>query len=305
MQYDPEQDEDEVVDEYRWGRIYRKAQQKKIVEAFRLFRSQGIEPVLFKGWAIARYYPESVSRISSDTDIAVAASDHAAAESLRTSPTGRKLVIDLHNEFSRHDSLDWKTLFSRCEKIDIDGESIRILCPEDHLRVVCVHWLIDGGQYREKLWDIYYLVANRPKGFDWQMCLDEVEPKRRRWIVCAIGLAAKHFGLDLSETPIANAAETLPKWLTARVEKEWASSTKLEPLKAHFRNPRKFLIQLKKRTPPNPIAATVDVGGSFDSKLRLHYQLRSFSRRGLASLRRSIAYNRTENEAEARRDAID
>lgn len=293
MQYDPDQAEDEVFDEYRWSTIYRATQQKKIVEAFRLFRSEGIEPVLFKGWAIARAFPESVSRISSDTDLAVSSADFPRAESIRTSPAGRKLVIDLHNEFSRHDSLEWDTLFARCETVEIDDEVIRILRPEDHLRVVCVHWLIDGAQYREKLWDIYYLVANRPKDFDWQLCLDEVEPKRRRWIICAIGLAAKHFGLDLSGTPISSAADTLPGWLCARVEKEWASTTKLEPLGEQFRNPRKFLIQLKKRTPPNPIAATVDVGGSFDSKVRLHYQLHSFGRRGLASLRRSLSYNRS------------
>lgn len=305
MQYDPDQDEDEVFDEYRWGAIYRKAQQKKIVEAFRLFRAEGIEPIVFKGWVIARSYPESVSRASSDTDIAVAAADYDRAAAIRTSPAGRKLVIDLHNEFRRHDSLSWATLFDRCETTEIEGEPIRMLCPEDHLRVVCVHWLIDGGQYREKLWDIYYLVANRPADFDWQMCLDEVEPKRRRWIVCAIGLAAKHFGLDLSATPIADAAENLPKWLTDRVEKEWASDTKLEPLDAHFRNPRKFLIQLKKRTPPNPISATVDVGGSFDAKLRLHYQLHSFSRRGLASLRRSISYNRSQHGSDVRGRSID
>ncbi|MCZ2389594.1 MAG: hypothetical protein LC113_00780, partial [Acidobacteria bacterium] len=177
---------------------------------------------------------------------------------------------------------------------------VRILSAEDHLRVVCVHWLIDGGQYREKLWDIYYLVANRPKTFNWQMCLDEVEPKRRRWIVCAIGLASKYFGLDLRDTPIADAAETLPKWLTACVEREWASDSKLEPLDISLRDPRKLILQIRKRTAPNPIASTVDVGGSFDASLRIHYQLRSFSKRGLASIRRSMSYNRPQRETDDR-----
>ncbi|MCZ2392209.1 MAG: nucleotidyltransferase family protein [Acidobacteria bacterium] len=127
MQYDPIQDEDEVFDEFRWATIYRKAQQKKIADAFRLFHAEGIEPVLFKGWAISRSYPEMVSRISSDIDLAVPSKHFREAERIRTSSAGRKLVIDLHNEFSRHDSLDWATLFARCEQLELDGEPVSIL----------------------------------------------------------------------------------------------------------------------------------------------------------------------------------
>ena len=63
----------EINDEARWSLIYRRAQEVKAVEAFGLFREQGIEPVLIKGLAAGRFYPGDKARQSIDMDIAVAA----------------------------------------------------------------------------------------------------------------------------------------------------------------------------------------------------------------------------------------
>ena len=181
-----------------------------IRSAFELFRSNGVEPVLIKGWAAGRFYPKGTSRPTSDVDLAVAAADFANADRLaRSSKTGG-LVIDLHRELRHLDTCSWQDLFANSHLVDLDGEQIRVLRPEDHLRVLAVHWLTDGGWFRDRLWDIYYAIENRPADFDWGRCLDSVSPIRRRWIICVIGLTHKYFGLDIDDLPFAEEARDLP-----------------------------------------------------------------------------------------------
>jgi hypothetical protein len=151
---------------------------------------------------------------------------------------------------------------------------------------MCVHWLTDGGAYKERLWDIYYAVENCPVEFDWARCLDVVSLNRRRWITCVIGLTKKYLGLNVDRLPLENDACKLPAWLEKALEREWASSVRLMPLDIYLTDPVNLVKQLKKRIPPNPIQSTIEMEGSFDSKTRVHYQLASLIRRVLPSIRR-------------------
>ena len=192
----------QINDEARWNILQRKAQEVRVARAFCLLRSNGIEPVLIKGFAAGRNYPESVIRLSIDTDLAVAAADFQRAYEIAVSSDAEGLAIDLHRELRHLDTLAWDDLFENSELFEIDGGTVRLLRPEDHLRVLCVHWLNDGGTDRGRLWDIYYAVENRPADFDWGRFLDVVSRRRRRWLICAVGLAHRFLGLDISETPI-------------------------------------------------------------------------------------------------------
>ena len=104
-------------------------------------------------------------------------------------------------------------------------------------------------------------------------------------MTCTVGLASRYLGLDLAGTPIKDEAAGLPSWLIKTVEKEWASDTKLEPLHSSLKDPKLFVKQLGKRLRPNPIWATVHMEGSFDAKTRIFYQVGSWFKRILPSLR--------------------
>lgn len=273
-------------DEARWSAIQRKVQEHNALKAFALFRDNGIEPVLIKGLAAAAFYPETVFRSSVDMDLAVCRDDFARAEAVARSLAADGLAIDLHRELRHLDTVDWQDLFENSRSIDTGNGTYRVLRPEDHLRVLIVHWLTDGGGNKQRLWDIYYAVSNREPDFDWDRFLHSVSAKRRRWLVCTLGLAHRYLGLDLAGTPIAQEATDLPAWLTKRVEYEWARKDKNEPLEVVLSDRNKLFHQIALRFDQNPIWATVQMEGSFDARTRLFYKIGNFFYRIPSSLRR-------------------
>jgi hypothetical protein len=72
------------------------------------------------------------------------------------------------------------------------------------------------------------------------------------------------------------------------VEKAWASDVRLIPLQFCVGDRRKLLQQIRKRLPPNPVQATIDVEGEFDNGSRIPYQFRDFFLRASPWLRRII-----------------
>lgn len=255
--------------------INRKVYEQNLIQCYKSFAD--FAPILIKGWAIARFYPNPYEREMGDIDLAVLPEKYKTGLEVKSSLN--LSIVDLHRGLRRLDTVTWENLFENSQLIKLDEVGIRVLRPEDHLRVICVHWLRDGGEFREKLWDVYWLITNRPENFDWERCLNIVSKRRRRWIVCTIGLAHKYLGLDLSGTPVEEEAKDLPKWLTKRVEKEWQSVVRLIPLRSAKRNYRTFLQQVRKRLPPNPITATIDCEGDFDARTRIFYQIRDIFKR--------------------------
>jgi hypothetical protein len=270
----------------RWGILQRKAQEARAGRAFNLFRDHGIEPILIKGLAVGLFYPGSKVREATDIDLAVASADHKAADALARSSAANGLAIDLHRELRHLDTVDWDDLFDNSRLVPVEGGTIRVLRPEDHLRVVAIHWLTDGGSSRERLWDIYYMIAHRPADFDWNRFLSIVSPRRRRWLVCAVGLAHRYLDLDLTDTPIEDEAKRLPKWLVRTVQREWAKEIPDRPLETTLNDPRMLALQAGRRLRPNPIWATIQMEGDFDARTRVFYQIGNAIKRIMPSYRR-------------------
>ncbi len=267
----------------RWQILQLRVYEHHIEKIFELFHRHNIEAILIKGWAAGRYYPNPEQRFSSDIDLAVGSFDFMRAEEIiKNYP----FDIDLHKELRHLDKLRWDELFKFSELIKLGKTKVRVLRPEDHLRVLCVHWLTDGGANKEKLWDIFYVLENRSGEFDWERFLNAVGKKRRKWFVCTVGLAQKYLGLSLKNTPLENACDEIPLWLIETVEKEWKSEVRLKPLQQSLYDKKILWEQIKKRIPPNPIQATVEMEGNFDDKPRIFYQLSNILVRFLPSVKR-------------------
>ncbi len=284
------------TDETRWYLLRRKEQELRIRRAFEHFRENGIEPILIKGWAAARLYPPEQHRSFSDIDLSVSTGDFNKAHELAATEEGRRLDIDLHEEFRRLDRSSWRDIFNRSELIDLDGVEIRIPSPEDHLRILSAHWLTDGGTNKERLRDIYYAVENRRPDFDWSISLDAAGPVRRNWTLTAIGVAHTVLGLNIDDLPFAREI-TVPEWMMNCLQNEWNSDVPLRPLHTCLRDRNELMKQIRKRLPPNPIQATVDMEGIFDDSSRAYYQVGSVFVRLGPSVKRffRIIFRRGQN----------
>ena len=284
---------EEKENDRRWLVLRAKLCEERLKAAFRLFRQNGIEPILIKGWAAAREYPEKYERVFGDIDLCVAPSEFGRSLEIISTEEGKKLNIDLHCGLRHLDTVDWDVLFVNSQTISLDEERIRVLCPEDHLRVLCVHWLTDGGAYKERLLDIFYLLQNNSDSFDWDLCFQYIDRNRRDWIVKTIATVNKYYKLEVSKIPFAEELESVPKWFIKELEREWASEAKLTDIMSVLSNRKAFWIQLKKRLHPNAIQATVFMEGRFDESSRMYYQAGSFLKRFKPSVRKALLLFKT------------
>ncbi len=248
-----------------------KVQEHRLREVWNRFADAGFKPLLIKGWAAAQFYTKPEDRFYNDVDLIINPTEYEKAVEFAETIEGNT-AIDLHKNAKILDTLSYENLYENSIVLKCGETHVRVPRPEDHLRILSVHWLNDGGAKKDKLWDIYYAVANRPKDFDWNRCLNSVSPLRKKWIVCAIGLAQKYLDLDLRDTPFERQKIEIPTWLIKALEKEWRSGTIIIPMHFVLNDKKELWRQMRKRIPPNAIQATVEMEGAFDRTPRIFYQ---------------------------------
>jgi hypothetical protein len=261
---------------YRLHTLQAAIHEREIAQVFAWLRSAGVEPVLVKGWAIARLYPERGLRPYGDLDLCVRSEQYAAAEALLKSPAGRAFNVDLHAAFNRLDDHGLDELLARSQLVRLGEVEVRVLGPEDHLRLLCVHLLRHGAWRPLWLCDVAVALESRPPGFDWERCLG-CSRRRADWVACAIGLAHRLLDVAVDDTPVAWRAKHLPRWLIPCVLQQWEKPGSLHRPPAAFalalRHPWRLPQALRRRWPPNPIAATLDLEGPLNALPRLPFQL--------------------------------
>lgn len=272
---------------YRAQTLQAAVQEQEIKRVFALFRAASIEPVLIKGWSNTRSYPKTGMRPYGDLDLCLPAPRYLPGLALLGQPpcSGRHAafsikgqMIELHRGFTdladRHDA-STATLIARSTLIPLGDTTVRILSPEDHLRLICIHFLRHGGWRPLWLCDIAALVEARPADFDWDRCLG---PNRRRadWVVCALGAAHQLLGMEVADTPVAGRAQHLPHWLLPAILRAWQQPCAMdhqpnESILTSFRLTQ--LPALLRARWTNPIAATVELRQDFNAWPRWPWQL--------------------------------
>ncbi len=269
----------ELHQAYRLHTLQAEVHQLEIKQAVALLRVSGIEPVLIKGWSVARLYAERGLRPYGDIDLIVRPEQRKKAEEALKGGE-LKFYVDVgHDDFEDLDTQRWDELYSRTQLLQLDEMDVRVLGAEDELKLICVHLLRHGAWRPLWLCDAGAAIEAVSSGFDWDYCLGAKRPQVN-WITCALGLAERLLAADISAFPMAERARRIPEWLVKGVLKQWETpyAWKQAPMRygapaaSYLRNPSGVVKDLINRW-PNPIEATVRMEGEFNELPRLPFQL--------------------------------
>jgi len=269
----------ELHQAYRLHALHTAAFEDDITRVISLLSSAGINPVLAKGWAVARLYPDTSLRPYGDIDLYVRPHEYPSASRILTGDEGRKYVVDLHSQFDAADGLSTDDLYTRSQLVSLADVKVRVPCHEHHLRILSLHFLRHGAWRPLWLCDIAAAVESRSAGYDWKLCLGS-DPRKADWIACCIGLAHRLLGAEVEDTPVAHREKNLPRWLISNVLKQWETPYATcqppvihrAPMATYLRHPSGLLSDLRRRW-PNPIEATVYTGGPFNELPRFPFQI--------------------------------
>ena len=118
------------------------------------------------------------------------------------------------------------------------------------------------------------MLESLPEDFDWEYLLGG-DPRPAGWVASTLCLAHELLGVRLDGIPLAERDRHLPRWLLPSALSQWSIEEHYtdDPLIGYvFRHPTQLLRALRLRW-PNPIQATVRVGGPFNELPRLPFQL--------------------------------
>jgi hypothetical protein len=272
----------ELQQAYRHHTLEAARHERDITTIFDLLRSHGIEPMLIKGWSIARLYPEKGMRPYDDTDLIVRRDQLIRAQAMVDEQKSTEFGADLQDAFKEFGYGNEDALFEGSRLVKLGDVDIRVPSHEDSLRIVCVHFLRHGAFRPLWLCDVALLVESRPADFDWERCLG-TNKRVADWIACAVGLAHKLLGTRIEDSPVKSRAENLPSWLVPTVLMQWEKPFARDhgigrhraPMSTYLRTPSGVVSDTLRRW-PNPIEATVYMRGPFNELPRFPFQLGEF-----------------------------
>jgi hypothetical protein len=236
-----------TVSNYRAAVLHYAVREHQICEAFGALRAARIEPILLKGWSVARHYPAPITRPLGDIDLLVRGDELRLARRIVRGNIDWHVNDRLQPEFA-----------ARSQLVPLLATRVRVLCPEHSLRYVAIHMLRHGVWSPQWLQDVNVLINTRSADFDWDLSLGS-DPVPAGWLKDALVLTRDLLGADLSGTPAAN--HTIPSWLVPAVHHAWRrqdpeSNQPPESIWTSLAHPWRLPHAIVKRW-PNPIAAAI------------------------------------------------
>jgi hypothetical protein len=257
---------------YRYERLQDAVRERQTMQAFALLRGAGVEPLLAKGAAVARLYPERGLRPYGDIDLYVRPEQYdAAVAAIAAEWVG---PVDLHRGIATLNDRSIDEIYARSQMIRLSDGEVRVLGPEDQLRHLCVHLLRHAAHRPLWLCDVAAVLESLPESFDIQY-LFRGTTRRAHWLACVLQLAHQLLGAQIDDRRLLGNAQDLPAWLIPAVFRQWQVGRGhfgSPPTAFFLRNPAGLVKALRRRW-PNPIQATVNLGGSFNNVSRLPFQI--------------------------------
>lgn len=274
-----------LVQSYRLQTLRAAVREGEIESLFALLESAGLDALLVKGFAAGRAYPEQGLRPSGDIDLCVRPTQYPKAKEILSSSEGKRFWVDLHEGVGELGDRPFEELYERSRVLNVGASRVRVLCDEEHLRLLCFHTLRHGAWRPLWLCDVVAAVETRGVEFDWRRVLGG-DRRRADWVLSALGLAERLLSAEVEGTPAEGRAARVPRWLVESVLARWSRPFATEqgtlkhsaPMRVYLRRPRGLLKDLRNRW-PGPVEATIAAGGKFDALPRWPFQLaHSFAR---------------------------
>ena len=251
-----------------------------VTHIFKRARDIGVEPIVFKGWALARLYPDPALRPYGDLDLWVRPEELEKLYFAFPTHSGHLHCVEPHTSFYSQYERSFDDVINRSRLIAFDEAEIRVPADEDHLRFICLHFLNHGGWRPLWLCDVALMVESAGTSFDWDRCLRGTR-KYADWVLCVIGLAHQLLGANVAGTPAEKRAKTLPRWLTRAVLRQWGKGPGMSFAEnLSFSVPRRLLhpgslaCSLREHW-RNPIQASFEMNAWFSNSPRTFLQLGS------------------------------
>jgi hypothetical protein len=287
-------------------------------------RDAGVEPVLIKGLAVARLYPSGLVRVAGDIDLVVRNQDYGTARevlaeerlSFHADPEARRAFaairdrhgvdpygdvdIDLHR-FSTWYGVKNERFFADAECVPIEDAQVLVPRVEDHLRVLCLHFLRHGAVRPMRLCDIAVMMeggggmplhgmGGQPFGvrpykspggvaLDWDRVLSGTAREVEQ-IGVTLRLAEELLGAQMEYAPSDIHHRVLPSWLVPAVVRQWGKVPEMhQPFRDEVRGDVTRIIPALRKRCPDPISATVWTGLPINGVPRLPIQLAAIGKR--------------------------
>lgn len=270
----------------------------QLLEVLAFFRAHGLEPVVVKGWSVGRLYPHSAFRPYGDLDLWFLPEHSAQALDLWIDAPHPQAPVEIHDSLPHLPDRDPREVFGRTRLVPLDGVPVRVLAPEDQLRLSALHAL--GHGLASPLWLVDLAVLIETEGMPAPRLRWDLVLEGDRWLAEGVSLALL-LARDLLQAPLTEAGAPAEVVGSERSPVRWAKKAALQAMgtERHYMDPDtpdpesalsspRTLFTVARRRWANPLEATYRLKAPWNVLPRFPIQTADYLRRSLDLLLRVL-----------------